>query len=71
MSEFGKDDGWRPATDRNLVAERRARLDEADRKAALRAAGVKAPRGRKTGDPRLDRMDPRERDARLADMLAR
>lgn len=63
------DDGFVAATDRNLVAERRARLEVAKARQAQRAAGTaRAPRGRKTGDPRLDRMDPRERDARLGSL---
>lgn len=36
--------GWHPATDRNLVAEKRARMD-----------APKKTRGRKSGDPRADR----------------
>lgn len=44
------DDGYVPSTTRNLVAERRARLDLAASGKAHRI------RGRKTGDPRLDRM---------------
>lgn len=62
MSEFGKDDGWVPATDRNLVAERRARLERAATGQARRI------RGRKTGDPRLDRA---RADARRAVLEAR
>jgi hypothetical protein len=48
-------DGFVAATDRNLVAERRARLEVAKARAAERAAGRGRVRGRKTGDPRLDR----------------
>lgn len=56
------DDGFVPATDRNLVAERRARID-------LAASGkARRIRGRKTGDPRLDRA---RADARRAALEAR
>lgn len=57
-------EGYVPATDRNLVAERRERLDRAAALAAARAAGrPRAARGRKTGDPRLDRMTAAQRQA--------
>lgn len=48
-------EGFVPATDRNLVAERRARLEVAKARTAMRAEGRGRIRGRKTGDPRLDR----------------
>lgn len=55
-------DGWVPATGRNLVAEKRARLE-------LAATGkARRIRGRKSGDPRIDRA---RADARRAVLESR
>ena len=50
-------DGYQPATDRNLIAEKRARMDRA-------AAGGARRTGRKSGDPRADRARAAGRSAR-------